>query len=310
MYHRVLSGEELTRYSYQTGMTVSIDTFRMQMEYISRHCRPVSLGDFTDHLQRNVPFETMTVLVTFDDGWRDNFVNAYPILKERQIPAVIFLPTDYIDSNRHFWQQELAEIILAIRNKALKNDEWWRARAEVLDHIVHKAVTSSEEGLTLALANLLNDQKKKTINQIQKLIESLRRAFDDTEKHSDKADTFLTWDEVRTMAYDGIEFGSHGKNHSLLTVISNKEAEQEISGSKTDAEKHIGEQIKAFSYPNGNYNDAVMNLVKQEGYLLAFGTAPGIVSSDDDRYSIKRINVHEDMTNTLPMFLARIAGLS
>jgi peptidoglycan/xylan/chitin deacetylase (PgdA/CDA1 family) len=171
-------------------------------------------------------------------------------------------------------------------------------------------VTSQEEDLHSKLENCLNAQKKKTITQIEDLIKSLREVFLVGEKLSDVPDIFMTWDEARTMARDGIVFGPHGKSHNLLTVIKSQESEKEITESKEMIEKELGNVVHAFSYPNGNYNDTVLGIVKKQGYLVAFGTEKGFVSATDSPYTIKRVNIHEDMTKTVPMFLARIAGIA
>lgn len=309
MYHRVVSDNEPYGDSYQVGITVSVNTFKRQMEYIRTHFKPVTLEKFTDHLQRNVPFESKTILITFDDGWKDNFVNAYPVLKENKIPATIFITTDFIGSTDRFWQQELSELLSVIRNKALENEGWWQLRADAFEQSVDLVITSSEKDFPGALTNLLNSQKKKTIVQIEGLMQSLGQACQDDKNVSDGPDTFLSWKEARTMAKDGIAFGSHGKSHVLLPVISVQEAEQEIAESKNQAEKQLGQPINAISYPNGDYNDAILRIVKQQGYAVAFVTAAGLVSAGDDPYTIRRINIHNDMTNTLPMFLARATGL-
>jgi peptidoglycan/xylan/chitin deacetylase (PgdA/CDA1 family) len=311
MYHRVLSKEDLSLSMYQAGMTVTVHTFKKQMEYIRRHFKPISPEEFVGHLQRNVPFESKTVLVTFDDGWKDNFINAYPILKENKISALIFLTTDFIGSNRRFWQQDLSDLLLAIRHKAQYNNRWWQSSADAFqDETVRWVVTSEEKDLHSALENYLNTQKKKPITQIEDLIKSLREVFLVGEELSDVTDVFMTWDEAQTMARDGIVFGPHGKSHNLLTVINSQESEKEITESKEMIEKELGNVAYAFSYPNGNYNDAVLGIVKKHGYLVAFGTEKGFVSVSDSPYTIKRVNIHEDMTKTVPMFLARIAGIA
>ena len=93
-----------------------------------------------------------------------------------------------------------------------------------------------------------------------------------------------------------------------------RELENEVACMKAreqsrEKERELKKKIDSFSYPNGNYSEEVVKFVRDQGYEIAFGTESGFVSSDDDPYTLKRINIHEDMTNTIPMFLARIVGL-
>ena len=111
------------------------------------------------------------------------------------------------------------------------------------------------------------------------------------------------------MSRRGIAFGGHGAEHRLLTDIPPNEARLEIRESSAVVAEKIGETVPTFSYPNGNWNEEVAGQVKSSGYRLAFTTQPGFVRCDDDRFALRRVNVHEDGTRTPAMFLARVVGL-
>ena len=86
---------------------------------------------------------------------------------------------------------------------------------------------------------------------------------------------FLDWDEISEMADGGVGFGSHGVNHAILTVNADS-AEVEIAASKAEIEKRLGMEVAAFSYPNGNHSQQVVEMVKKCGYHAAFGTSFGL----------------------------------
>ena len=119
---------------------------------------------------------------------------------------------------------------------------------------------------------------------------------------------FLEWNEIKTMAGNGIEFGSHGKSHSIL-IETGVDLDNELLQSKSVVESQLHNPIRSFSYPNGDYTREIAERVRQYGYDLAFVTENGFVSHLDNPMTLKRINIHEDMTNSIPMFLARLVGL-
>ena len=106
LYHRILSKSECE----ESGIaSCSVDTFRMQMDYLrSQDVYIASLDEVVEYVRGNIELPQRTVAITFDDGFRDNYHNAYPILKEREIAATVFLNTSFVGKTLHyrdtFWQ--------------------------------------------------------------------------------------------------------------------------------------------------------------------------------------------------------------
>jgi peptidoglycan/xylan/chitin deacetylase (PgdA/CDA1 family) len=111
------------------------------------------------------------------------------------------------------------------------------------------------------------------------------------------------------MAQDGITFGAHGETHRRLTTLPVDEAQREIKASREMLERTLGDRVTLFSYPNGDWNAGVAHKVAKERFSMAFSTGPGWIDSKSNRFALSRINVHEDMTHTTPMFLARLIGI-
>jgi peptidoglycan/xylan/chitin deacetylase (PgdA/CDA1 family) len=310
MYHRVLTDEEYSRNFFMGGIAVRTRTFEKQIEYLRRNFRILSPKEFISRLEREALFETKSCLVTFDDGWKDNFLNAYPILKENRTPALIFLPTDFIGSFRCFWQEELADLLVAAR-KRCREDKGFATRNKTLFNIegLRDIMASDEKRLPQEIAAFLGVEKEKSVSEIEKLIYSLKQALPAETMQEKKEAVFLSWDEVKIMARDGIDFGSHGKSHVILPAVDTREAEREIRESKEILEKNLGQKVDAFSYPNGDCDASVAKAVQDQGYRVAFGTEQGFVCPGADPFRIRRVNIHQDMTGSIPMFLARIVGL-
>ena len=74
-------------------------------------------------------------------------------------------------------------------------------------------------------------------------------------------------------------------------------------------ENELNSSINSFSYPNGDYSEEIAWQVREYGYEIAFGNESGFITHNDNPYTLKRINIHDDMTKSIPMFLARIVGL-
>jgi len=309
MYHRVLNEYEIKNtYSHQ-GIVVSKDSFDRQINYVSKHFHVVTLNEFVSHIENKVPFPDGTCLITFDDGWRDNFTNAFPILQKYQVPAVIFLTANYIGSEESFWQGTISRLLFELHRQCTI-DEHKATDALTLQYQgLKKLISCRKSELKETISNLVAAQKHRPIQETERLIERLTKFLASASETPENERPFLTWDDIRAMASDGIRFGSHGNNHRILINVEVKETLEEIRGSKERLEIALKEPVEAFSYPNGDYDEQVVSQVSDSGYKLAFGTNPAYISVEADRYQLGRINIHEDMTRNIPMFVSRIARL-
>jgi len=114
MYHQVLEENDVEKDYVQPGLYVSRQVFEKQMAFLSEKYNLLSLERVTEILEKNQSPPLKSIVITFDDGWRDNYLYAYPILKKYNVPATIFLATDYVGTDKMFWFLE-ASIKEAIR---------------------------------------------------------------------------------------------------------------------------------------------------------------------------------------------------
>jgi peptidoglycan/xylan/chitin deacetylase (PgdA/CDA1 family) len=126
---------------------------------------------------------------------------------------------------------------------------------------------------------------------------------------ANEGDSFLSWEEVEEMSRGGIDFGSHGLTHEILTNVSADEVRNEVLESRRILEERIRKRVVAFSYPNGDHDPVVRRCTGECGYEVAFGTERGFAAPGDDPLSLKRVNVHDDVTREVPMFLTSILGM-
>jgi peptidoglycan/xylan/chitin deacetylase (PgdA/CDA1 family) len=310
MYHRVLTNEERLQTGSHPALVVNSNTFAMQMALLKRRFTVLSAERLADHLERRVALPHSACMITFDDGWRDNFTNALPILRRHALPAVVFLPVNYIGSSRLFWQEALTHL-LTRASVAVSRDPGARMRLEPvlavsgLSHLLDALDDDPRPQILRAVAT----QKVRSRESIEALISSLAVILGVRLEDFAALDGFMTWEQVEAMGREGVSFGAHGVEHLLLTQIPEADADREIHDSKMMLETRLQSGPTTFSYPNGYCTPAIVEKVRTGGYRLAFITRRGLVGCTDDPMTIHRLNVHETSTDSAPMFLARLVGL-
>src|SRR6267143_2306105 len=111
-YHRVLPESELRRQFVQPGMYVRPRVLEAHLRFLRRHFRIISFDEFLSLRDaRAWDPGARYCLITFDDGWRDNYVHAYPLLRRLAMPATIFLPTRFVGTDEWFWPEKLAHVL-------------------------------------------------------------------------------------------------------------------------------------------------------------------------------------------------------
>lgn len=309
MYHRIVDKNEISKSYSQNGIIVSTQTFESQMKFLKKNFNIISLSTLIDKITNKSDIDSQSCFITFDDGWKDNFINAYPVLKTLEIPAVIFLATDFISSKKRFWQEQLTDLLMALYLRCKKDLDLRDMALDKFQAVNIKRIIFSKEGnLREQISNFISDQKKEKEGFVKEFIHKLKELLGNLYNDYNQLDEFLDWNEIKVMSNNRIDFGSHGMSHGILTRNKNT-AYKEISESKTVIEQELHTKINSFSYPNGDYNDEIIRLVRNSCYNIAFGTESGFVSPQDNPYKIKRINIHEDMTESIPMFLSRILGI-
>ena len=308
MYHRVLSpGDAAATWSHP-GIVVECDTFARQMAALRRYFDVLSPDAFIAHIEARRPFGRPACLVTFDDGWIDNYTHAWPILREQAVPAIIFLPTAFIDTGAMFWQERL-KALLAAAVRAARGDAGIGAaiRQRLTTEGLATLLDVPEAGLRTAVMDAVHARKDGGVDGSSALIDALASLLS-TQPASDSPDAFMSWAMVREMAAGGITFGAHGVSHRLMTAIELDDARRELAAAREEIAARGGAAPRTFSYPNGNWNPAVAEAVRYTGYAAAFTTAEHAVTPTDDVATIGRVNIHQDATAHVPTFLARICG--
>lgn len=218
------------------------------------------------------------VIITFDDGYRDNYMRAFPILKKHQVPATVFLATGFISTNDLLWYDKLAWILNRCTSvpgtgTLVKNGIEQDLIRDLAGYFNASAAGRAKYLNALALKLRLLPQKKQ-----DDILCALSKACHVCSWPDDQERAMLSWDEVREMSKYKISFGAHTRSHPALSLLSLSEARTEIEGSKRDIEEKIQKPVSSFAYPYGkteDYNDGIVQLVKGSGYKYACTTNSG-----------------------------------
>jgi len=294
---RILSYHNVSDEKIDLFAGISVKNFRAQIAYLKRHFQIVSLDELVEIIRRNPKsFPKNLVVITFDDGYRNNYQHAYPILLEYGVPATIFLTADYIGTNDMLWTDKL--------NYMFKD-----TKADVLElespPMKFSLGSATEKLIALkatrdVLKSVDNEERDKLLAQIAAKL---------SVSENGKRREMLSWEEVQEMQKNGIAFGAHTTKHSILTRIPLEQAEQEIIDSKSAIEKHLGCEVSYFAYPNGleaDFNDDIIRIVQEAGFRGAVTNINGFVSQGGNLFQLRRLS---GINKPIYFFSANVSGI-
>ena len=299
MYHRILPADDTRTQYEEPGMVVTPETFALHLRILREYFNIIHLTEWIEKKQKGEVLPAKSCAVTFDDGWRDNFEYAFPVLWKTQTPATIFLVADMIGSTDTFWPQRLTRLIQHVNKHPEQRSH------PVFDWLPDKLTTSSLSSEQISV--LINKVKQYSDVEIHQYIDNCNKTLgiDDAGTDAD----LLDWQQVTAMQASGlVDIGSHTCQHTRLTSqLSSEQLEHEIVDSKAIIEQHIGKPVNLFCYPNGDLCDLAVQKVAQH-YDGAVTTQSGWNNASSDVHQLKRMGVHEDIASDKTAFLARISG--
>jgi len=259
--------------------------FERQMAYLVEKFRVISADECVERLQRkDVP--PNCIVVTFDDGYRDNYTEGFPILKKYAIPATIFLATGCLDGKQILWHDQVCFAIKQTRERILDLKEF---NGKVYDLSNPTTKENALYGVLWRLREISNDERI----QWTKIILERLACEEDTIKGAGKT-LMLNWDDLRKLKEGGINFGAHTVTHPILSQSPLETARREITDSKGEIESKLQVRVRLFAYPSGrrgDFNEPIKHLVKEQGFSSAFSMIYGVNESGDDGFELRRIPV-------------------
>jgi peptidoglycan/xylan/chitin deacetylase (PgdA/CDA1 family) len=255
------------------------EAFDAQVRFLKKHFDLIGASDLTDVLNKQ---SGRFALITFDDGYRDNYEEAFPILRAHGAPATFFLATGYLDQPRVPWWDEIAWMVRRSSRQSIGPDDWHR-----------EAVPWDNPDRERAIYTLLRRYKSFPGYCTEAYLDFLAQAtYSGRCPATEMKDEWMTWDMVREMAAAGMSIGGHTVNHPVLSRLTAEEQEEEVAGCARRLQQELGSPMRSFAYPNGkrdSFNQNTRDCLKRTGVEFSFSYYGGYQSFDAfDTLDIRR----------------------
>lgn len=300
-YHRVLPELDEARFDFDRELvSARRQEFEWQINYVAKLGRPITAHQVSEALDGGPPLPKGATLITFDDGFQDNYSVAYPVLKSYGIEATFFISTGYVGEAEMFWFDWVVHAVLHTPRTRLRVDSLG-LQIDLCDD------TESRR----KAAMILLDRLKRNSEMVRlQVIAELRAGLGvDWNAAPDMPHRPLTWDQVREMSRGGMAFGSHTITHPILSRIADPAVLcNELAGSKVVIERETGRPVLSLAYPVGGadaINAEVLRHTRAAGYRYAFTYESGVNRLNDEaRFRMKRLRV--ERYTSRDMFIAAL----
>ncbi len=284
-YHRIGNPDDDL---FDPGVfSTTADQFNDQMSYLKRYVSLVTLEEALSFIDgtTNANSRRCRVLITFDDGYLDNYEVAYPILRSHSIQGVFFLTTSMVGTCHVPWWDHIAYLVKTARSRRFS-----------LRYPAGLDVDIDKNGLTASLRAILNLYKRPDNADPARFIGELTEEA----KGEDPPGTlrrFLNWDEAREMTRNGMAVGSHTHSHNLLSQLEPDQQYEELSKSRAILKEQIGIEANVLAYPVGaktSFTNQTKQAARGAGYRAAFSFYGGTnMKGKTSPYDVARMGIFD-----------------
>lgn len=280
MYHRVVPTVGANPFHIE----VVAERFEQQMQHLRRHYNVISMDEFVLQKHHGRLCSDRQVVITFDDGYVDNYRHALPILKRCNLPAIFYLTANYVSGDRLFWWDEVLDIV--------------NAKSHIELGVVEYDI-STDELKSRHIGNIASYFRNLSVADRESAFSSLHDRWMVNEEEYD-ANRPLSWQEASEMLSEGMLLGSHSCGHPSLSRIPEGEVVKEVLDARRMLEQKLGVAINHFSYPfdeqevsAGKVMELPRRIVSESGMLSAVTTIHGCNTIDTDIYGLKRVYISD-----------------
>lgn len=276
--------------NYQ-GKHLDVAIFQSQLDYLKKYYQVISLEKLLAYYERGTPLPAYSLAITIDDGYESGYKLAFPLLRERGMPAAIFITTDFVDRGAWLWVDRLEYAMDRTSSRRLE----LKIGGEIFsfDLSTDPAKKSADTKIRTQLKTVPADLREEILGGIEKSL-GVRLS-------KEKAPEIyrpLAGPQIKEMIQSGlVTFGSHSVSHPILSRLSDPLLGEEVGKSRESIEGKTGTACRFFCYPNGregDFNERTKKALGEAGYRAAFTTVEGMNEGRGDVFELKRIGVHED----------------
>lgn len=286
-YHRIGNG---TRTIFDRGLySATAEELDAQVRWLKANFDIIAPRDidFVVRVKRG-----RHVILTFDDGYADNYLHAFPILKSHGVTAAFFIATGFIDEPRLPWWDEIAWMVRTSKQSGVE-----------IPGYIDQRVAYDEPEREQAVRALLRTYKKLTDGRTTEFLEAAGKATGTGRPPKDVIDLrtiWMSWDQIREMHAAGMTIGGHTVHHPVLSRLSREEQAKEIATCERRLKEELGIPMQTFAYPVGSrdaFNADSRDCLRERGVLSAFSYYGGMSRlSEWDDYDIRRMAIEQDTT--------------
>jgi peptidoglycan/xylan/chitin deacetylase (PgdA/CDA1 family) len=284
-YHSVCETNDSRLFYIDPGLSLPVDAFDRQMQFLRKHYVPVSFEAVVDAVVGGSPLPRLAVAVTFDDGYLDNYQYAFPVLEKHGISGAFYITAGCVDRGEPLWTSRLRYYFMATAKPWITLEQPGPKRLHLESHSARHA------SFAQTIATIKSAGKVRGAE----IFRDVERQLDVTDLRPLKQ-TMMGWEHIEKMGRCGQTIGAHTLTHPNLPGLPEHEAMAEIAGSKSLIEQHVKMPVLHFAYPNGrgtsHFNGPVRDMVKKAGFLSSVTSVNGPVYRHDDPFTLQRLGVY------------------
>lgn len=271
-----------------------LDGFKEQMAYIARNYHVITMERVIEAVLGGEPLAPRSVLITFDDAYRNFAESVWPILKDFNLAVTMFVPTTFPDQPENvFWWDRLQH--------AFNHTD----RRDTIETPIGEFSLATKTQRQQAGSRLKKSFRYLPYTEVMAWTYQLCGQLNTSPPRSQ----VLGWNELRQLADEGVTLAPHSRTHPYLDELNSKEVKTEAIGSLRDLEREVGKTFPVLAYPSGRFKDETAQVLRQAGFILAFTTIRGVNDlRTADPLQLRRINIGSNAT--LPVLRARLLHAS
>jgi len=260
------------------------ENFRQYLIFLNSNFRIITLEELTNIIEKNSPITEKLALITFDDGYADNYHIAYPILKSLNLSATFFITTSLVDSKIIAWWDEIAWHVRQCAGKTIKLNNW------------RKGIDIEMPASQINIRQVLQ-QVKAMSSTIELQVQEFRDLSKTSVPDELRDNVFISWPQLVEMSENKMSIGAHSHSHKVFSCLTESELNFELEESKRLLELHLQKSVDSLSYPVGGsntYNHDMFATISAKGYKLGFSFR-GITNHNPrvNRFELGRLSIDQ-----------------